>query len=263
MILTARSIGKHAHRILSQHPLLTVHSKFNKGFNVITDNDDLIFIGTDDNGMFPFGITVDQQTRDDILQQIEVGSVMTVKHQTIQFANNIQLRWKVAQHELLLQPEVVRLEQLQQAIAHYDFSDFDDSDFSKARMKQVLKALITDDVAVTSELQFLIGRGQGLTPTGDDILSGILAIHYVTPFIAQHHLDDIAHLLNHQYTTLVSETFLYYAINGEFSSKIIKLLHYPSIETIEQLLQVGSSSGKDTLYGIYLALNMRSEIDNG
>ncbi|WP_260677308.1 DUF2877 domain-containing protein [Bacillus licheniformis] len=39
-----------------------------------------------------------------------------------------------------------------------------------------------------------------------------------------------------------------------FSSKITKLQHDSSLKSIKSLIKVGSSSGMDTLYGIYMAL---------
>ncbi|MCP6606230.1 hypothetical protein NL500_28985, partial [Klebsiella pneumoniae] len=59
MILTAQAIGASASRILNHTTELKVHSCFNKGFNVVDKDDNLIFIGTTENGMFPFGVVVD------------------------------------------------------------------------------------------------------------------------------------------------------------------------------------------------------------
>ena len=55
-------------------------------------------------------------------------------------------------------------------------------------------------------------------------------------------------------TTLVSQTFLKYAVKRIFSSKLTDLMEDASKSTLEKLLQVGSSSGKDTLYGMSIAL---------
>ncbi|UZN01062.1 DUF2877 domain-containing protein [Lysinibacillus sp. MHQ-1] len=43
-------------------------------------------------------------------------------------------------------------------------------------------------------------------------------------------------------------------MDGVFSSKITALQHDPSLESMNRLIKVGSSSGMDTLYGIYLSL---------
>lgn len=46
MILRAQAIGRVAYDYLVQRNTWTVHSIFNKGFNIITKNNQLIFIGT-------------------------------------------------------------------------------------------------------------------------------------------------------------------------------------------------------------------------
>nr|WP_269669667.1 DUF2877 domain-containing protein [Mammaliicoccus sciuri] len=127
-------------------------------------------------------------------------------------------------------------------------------------MQHVLNALeFGNDEQVEEQYRYLIGRGQGLTPSGDDMLTGILFIHFIHPFINNNHLERLNILLQSSLTTLVGETFLKCAASGQFSSKISNLQHDPSIARLDQLLKVGSSSGRDTLYGMYVALTLRSE----
>ncbi len=91
------------------------------------------------------------------------------------------------------------------------------------------------------------------------MLTGILFIHFIHPFINNNHLEQLNILLQSSLSTLVGETFLKCAVQGQFSSKISNLQHDPSIKRLDQLLKVGSSSGRDTLYGMYVALTLRSE----
>nr|WP_267959965.1 DUF2877 domain-containing protein [Staphylococcus xylosus] len=115
-----------------------------------------------------------------------------------------------------------------------------------------------DDKAVESSLRYLIGRGQGLTPSGDDILTGMLFVHFINPFIFDRNLEVLQKLIQEQLTTIVATAFLDSALKKLFSSKILVLQQQPTVYHMNQLLEVGSSSGKDTLYGIFIATTLRS-----
>ena len=115
-----------------------------------------------------------------------------------------------------------------------------------------------DDKTVESSLRYLIGRGQGLTPSGDDILTGMLFVHFMKPFIFDGNLKIIQELIQEQLTTIVATAFLDSALKKLFSSKILVLQQQPTVYHMNQLLEVGSSSGKDTLYGIFIATTLRS-----
>lgn len=105
---------------------------------------------------------------------------------------------------------------------------------------------------------WLIGRGPGLTPSGDDMLIGVLAVLFASgvalspqPFLPP--ADQLAHL-----TTSVSCSYLNSARHGEFSTPVLRLLrrlqserspHFP----IQRLLGMGHTSGADTLLGMAMA----------
>lgn len=104
-----------------------------------------------------------------------------------------------------------------------------------------------------------IGRGPGLTPSSDDMLTGMLFTAYACskeklettiPFFEN--TPDLSLL-----TTSVSANYLHYASQGIFSSHLIKLANQlanndVSLHTLFELLAVGHHSGVDTLLGIML-----------
>lgn len=110
----------------------------------------------------------------------------------------------------------------------------------------------------TPDWSWLIGCGPGLTPSGDDMLIGALAMLYATghtssprPFLPP--ADQLAHL-----TTSVSCRYLNSARHGTFSTPVLRLLrrwqstrsaHY----AVQRLLNVGHTSGADTLLGMAMA----------
>lgn len=260
MIIRAQAIGQVAYKHLVERSTWTVHSVFNKGFNIVNTNNQLIFIGTAENGTFPFGIVVDSQTRDELLAQIAVGQKIEVGYSTLHLSSAYQLFWRLDNILSDRPPHNQCLQTLKENITTFDFSEYEDSDFDFATMRRFIHALTTTDKATVKQLyRYIIGRGQGLTPTGDDILTGVLFIHSIQPYIETLHINTLRHLLDETLTTRVSETFLYCALHGLFSSKVKMLQDKPTITHLNQLLEVGSSSGKDTLYGIYISLTLRSE----
>lgn len=102
----------------------------------------------------------------------------------------------------------------------------------------------------------LVGRGDGLTPLGDDVLCGWLAIHRAagadTPEVdaaVRDHLDR---------TTLLSATLLDCAIAGEvlpeFAAYVSALGTPDEPAAATALAAVGHTSGAGLLYGARLAL---------
>lgn len=107
----------------------------------------------------------------------------------------------------------------------------------------------------TPDWSWLIGCGPGLTPSGDDMLIGALAILYATglaspqrPFLPP--ADQLAHL-----TTSVSCCYLNSARHGTFSTPVLRLLRrWQSTRcaqsAVRRLLNIGHTSGADTLLGM-------------
>ena len=106
------------------------------------------------------------------------------------------------------------------------------------------------------EVAELVGRGDGLTPYGDDVLCGWLAIHraagVVTPVV-----DEAVRSLSHT-TTLLSATLLDCAIKGEvipeFAAWVAGLGTAREAERAGALARVGHSSGRGLLEGATRAI---------
>lgn len=113
---------------------------------------------------------------------------------------------------------------------------------------------------IIKELVHLIGLGIGLTPSGDDFLTGILAgiilcSQEQTPFALKLKKELQKHLSD---TNDISRAFLTCALKGQFSQTIKTLQEHPDIDATsiqEIFLKIGHSSGIDTLCGIYFYLN--------
>ncbi len=120
---------------------------------------------------------------------------------------------------------------------------------------------------VIRELTKLIGLGIGLTPSGDDFLTGILAGITLcdqnnTSFATKLKNEIKKHLWD---TNDISRAFLTCALKGQFSGSIQMLQECPDADATtihETFLRIGHSSGIDTLCGIYYHLNLLAKYLN-
>lgn len=142
-------------------------------------------------------------------------------------------------------------------------------------VKQKLKIVITlihDDKteAAAEAISSLIGVGTGLTPSGDDFITGILSAFSAFPetfdedIVEQVRNSVSLHLQN---TNEISMAFIKCALDNQFSVPVISLYQWlcfenglpetrksQSDEILQSFLAIGHSSGIDTLTGIWWAL---------
>jgi len=107
----------------------------------------------------------------------------------------------------------------------------------------------------------LVGRGGGLTPLGDDVLCGWLALHRAAGR-ATLVMDAAVRALLPR-TTLLSATLLECALHGEvlpeFAAYVAELGGPHEPDRAAALAAVGHTSGAGLLYGALLAL---AELDH-
>jgi hypothetical protein len=115
-------------------------------------------------------------------------------------------------------------------------------------------------------VQTLVGLGEGLTPSGDDFLVGLLAILHLTGFLpcradssVQAHFCACVRLG----TSQLSGEFLRCAFAGHFAEPLVRLVRAlcaPSADAwlahAATLATVGHSSGVDAMVGIALGCRL-------
>lgn len=107
----------------------------------------------------------------------------------------------------------------------------------------------------------LIGLGIGLTPSGDDFISGLLSAAYAMKNTDNIFFKKLITELKNKLkdTNDISREFLKCAINGEFGEVIhdfyngFKEKAYPYEKIGNSFSKLGHTSGIDNLYGIYFA----------
>jgi hypothetical protein len=120
------------------------------------------------------------------------------------------------------------------------------------------------------EWSMLIGKGPGLTPGGDDMLTGAMAVLWTTPWAAR--LQGTAFLPPAGQlaflTTSVSCSYLNSAREGMFSTPVLRVLRHlqsgrNSLPAIRRLLSIGHTSGADILTGMVVALDWLQTLQCG
>lgn len=125
--------------------------------------------------------------------------------------------------------------------------------------------------SVSRAIPELVGLGPGLTPSGDDVLSGLMAtFHLLGPSFGlsqREALDINTRLLAgvQKQTTLISWHQMRWAACGQFSPQLLELLDSLQRQRSEvsssllALTERGASSGWDVLLGVVWALRCLSD----
>ncbi|MBU5674262.1 DUF2877 domain-containing protein [Paenibacillus sp. MSJ-6] len=266
-----------------------VHSIFTNGLN-ISFGDYLVFVGTEYGNGVPFGIHIESYLYDRLAAETFIGEVVEWNglRKRLSFVNcNVHI------HILLMQEFHCRLEPPPgtapdlngwaarlgemavritkepglglslESILSWPAGTEGDSELER-QLASLSQALKTPNLPLdTSLVKYFIGRGQGLTPSGDDFLVGIMAIEHLLG-LADSGVSRTVRLLLQELTALttqVSVNYYYSACPGDFSTVILdllaSLLEMPDFdleECAEALLNVGSTSGVDTYFGLWFAI---------
>lgn len=134
--------------------------------------------------------------------------------------------------------------------------------------------LYSGDAAKRSEaISYFIGRGKGLTPSGDDLLVGALAADQLLGMLPGDTEGRIRKCLaqDPKPTTTVSAHYLACALDGLYNEPIHRLLQVlrqeseekAIAECIKQIMAIGHTSGMDMLTGLTGALLVWNRFEGG
>lgn len=288
-VLHAEEYQQHIPLFLNKHTCGFIHSTFKNGFNISVGGK-LFFIGSTRNGELPFGIHIDSLSIQKMLAYLEVKTAVKwdIKEQELHFlaipykvslqkarSYTTHLRKRTGSIQNLSNQLVVFLHPLLEknistglgcSIEDFMYSYVENNRSDKQIAHYIYRLLdalyLKDRREIERTLRFFLGRGQGLTPSGDDLLVGVLAINSVTSAFSSFFLHQLQDLLVYEnLTTDVGKEYLFYALKGEFSSSVINVIEAllsgdekQINNNVDQLLAMGHSSGADTLFGILIGL---------
>ena len=134
-------------------------------------------------------------------------------------------------------------------------------------VRRLVQATRCYDLAAIPAAQELIGLGTGLTPSGDDLLIGYLTGLWCTvrkKIDRRRFLTKLGQAIVDlsQGTNDISRTYLFHAAQGQVASHLVTLAQAISqgedpkrlLDIAEAAIQVGHTSGMDTVTGLLLGL---------
>jgi hypothetical protein len=141
------------------------------------------------------------------------------------------------------------------------------------RLRAAVEALIDDridDRNVDDAVLYLLGRGPGLTPSGDDVLVGMIAALWFVGEIDSSSLAPLRQLLVNagiRLTTDISVEYLHYACRGMVAGPLHELLlaldrsdRSATADAVNRLGRYGHTSGMDCLLGVVTGLRHTATI---
>ena len=228
-----------------------VHSVFTRAANVSVPGALFTFI-TDAAWISEKSILVAEP----VLRRLQVGDAVAfdgrhiLLHSRPLAAVSGAIAWKMPEIAYAGLATLPVLEELLESRPRPPFSEFLEPSF--------MRAAVAFCAGKDADFSKVVGAGAGLTPSGDDMLVGYaLAVLYCRPA----RLPDLRALCGPllEKTTEISRHLLSDALRGKFASPLVSLLvalkRDSGIDTAaETAFRIGSSSGRDGVFGLYHGL---------
>ncbi|MBU5212127.1 DUF2877 domain-containing protein [Heyndrickxia oleronia] len=283
------------YKILEQNPQGSIHSVFTNSFNIAFDKS-LVHVGVYENGLAPFGIGLSRMDAQQLIRQIQNGQIVRWDHASgkLIFSNEAvldmkQVKWtkhsfsdRLTNHSIIIdhfryiadlflqsdwQTGLAQTPDEKQELNQYLLSSTQVVTSSKFinevnRLIQLIQGEISTEYE--SVFDYWMGRGLGLTPSGDDVLTGVCA--FLSAFNGskgefQERLKSYLVAKGRQRTTHIAYEYLLYATNAKFHTHLIQMCKgmdsrsdIEFFQAVEEMKKIGHTSGADTLLGILLGI---------
>lgn len=131
---------------------------------------------------------------------------------------------------------------------------------TSSRISQLLTVYTCDEKELLDIISFFLGRGKGLTPSGDDLLVGFSLVRKAVLGDSKFE-KALKQSLAIRRTTDISDAYYKAYFGGFISSHLIQLIRllsegnsHEASDIIQAIGQYGHTSGYDSLYGCYLGM---------
>lgn len=249
-----------ASNLLNNNNLFKKHSTFNSTVNFIDDFNNLIAIHPYYIEKSPLAIIVDLeidefekyfkninylQIVDDTLYldsfKFDLNKIKKTNHSLLADTN-----FDLDYHELLKEIDY---------IIESNFKNILINGLLEIKINNLIKSF--NDEKVKEAISDLIGYGDGLTPSGDDIIAGTLAGLLLsknnTEF--ERFKGVVSRELTKNKTTIFSDSFIKHAMEGNFILNVINLVsNQNKKEVLINISNMGHRSGIDYLVGIKIGI---------
>lgn len=246
-----------------------IHSVFKQSLNLMV-NEHLINLSASGNFLSSFGVQLSPPVFQEIRPFCQQGNVVRLTQQSLVIYSQVGIK-RLSFSDIQIVPlnigaiepnmatvmmlkEILTTKQLEKRLGlpggnrermYFDF----------------LQNPEMDDEKWLALVEYFVGRGKGLTPSGDDLLMGYLFILK----LYQHNFYQVLELQLHKmnrFTTDVSWNYLSALLLGYVSSPFIELrngleeeLPYNELnQLVKAILAIGHTSGSDSCYGLFLGV---------
>jgi len=242
----------------------TVVQIFAHGLDVQPHEGHLFYVGGFDKPLSCIGIQIPESQLKQLLGSVRIGDVVRMDARELFLARAgctiLHLVWEEPERIHLSFPHRLTKGQMERAARAIRSCGLAIGLAADEDLGQALKGLAEPGPAQETAIFWLLGRGMGLTPTGDDILSGfgagLLARGDRQAFSA--FSAALRKTLSLRRTTVVSEAYLSAMLAGSVNEGILAFLEaaYAGEGLAAPLAQArayGHTSGDDMLLGLYVA----------
>ncbi|MGM0216574.1 hypothetical protein IGI42_004170 [Enterococcus sp. AZ109] len=259
-----------------------IHSKFAHSFNIQDETrQHLAVIASDQMGYVPNGIYLHPADFEKIAEEIQIDDLLLIQGLSVKFPKSqlllIAHTYQSFQNELtaglrdsIWDTYVTEIKKIKKETGYQEpLADV----FTKQNdFVHSIDQLCSEEFPWQRRgLQFLIGRGPGLTPSGDDMIIGHLAARLL---LGNRNQKLESYLRNkmiavNDLTTDVSKHYLLCSIEQRFNQSILQLIDALSCsssqisEKIQQVLTTGHTSGADFLVGFTRTIDYFKEEKHG
>ena len=248
-----------------------IHSIFKTSFNIVLD-DKILNFSTKGMPVSPHGCILDKDKIDQILESGKTGDIVRVENNVVTFYTR-KIIFKVDFSEIeeidLTVPVILLpLEEIGQTVLFKQLEKiaFENhiglkQDKTAQKCLEILRNVhdrTSEEIRQT--IKYLIGRGAGLTPSGDDVLLGFTMIRRA--FDAEDYFEKLLKERTlESNTTAISMAYYESLFAGYINSLFVGLIssiEKENINTIQSIIELvaryGHTSGYDTLFGVFLGL---------
>lgn len=246
-----------------------VHSVFDSCLNVLIE-DELIHVGALSKGLSCLGFAVDDDSMVELTRQAHVGDRVVVAGDVLRIytddaVSSIPFKFftpvstLISPHSDGFDPSTLALELSLLELERRTGIVPD------VQMQSTAEVLASPDASIDdlrASMNYLIGRGAGLTPSGDDLLVGYgVARHLLKR--AETFCHVLSECLTHASTTDVSRAYLKAISKGYANHSYLELADSAIsrdgrgiARALDTLLKVGHTSGADGLLGFALGIGL-------
>lgn len=245
---------------------------FGHGLNVHPEGDNLFYVGGFDRPLSCIGLQLASRQLGQLLRSARIHDSVRIEARGLYLARMgrpvLHLVWGEPEcvnlsFEFTLSPDQVShvVRAIREVEPPLSIGLATGQDLSNA-----LKGLQVGGKAQEESVFWLLGRGLGLTPTGDDILSGfgagLLAKGDWEAFAS--FSNAVRSVLSERSTTLVSEAYLSAMLSGSANEGMLAFLEAAYLgkglrEPLARARDYGHTSGDDMLLGLYTAFARQGE----